>query len=129
MKLFCIFWALLMGLFALIQMNDPDPLAWTIVYLACCAIWIGEYFRVGWWWLNLALMLAMMAWAVVLSPALGDWFGRGSVADLFEGLRADRPYVEPVLEMLGLLLASGSLGVLVWLHRPRMLQLRISTGD
>ena len=117
-----------MGLFALIQINDPDPLQWAAVYLVCCGIWIGEYFRIRWWWLNLTAFLTMLVWAVTLSPAMGEWLGSGSVSDLFQGLRADRPYIEEVNEMLGLLVASGPLGLLVWRHRPRMLRLSTSSG-
>ena len=109
---------LLMGLamlvFALLQINDPDPLIWVTYYAAiACACTIAAYRplpRVAF----LALVAATAAGVVLTLPGFIDWLLNRPTSDLWAPMSASRMYIEHSRELLGLLIAGG---FLVTAHR------------
>lgn len=107
------FLPLLLGLamlvFALLQINDPDPLIWVTYYAAiACACTVAAYrplHRVAF----LALVAITAAGVVLTLPGFVDWLLNRPTSDLWAPMSAGRMYIEHSRELLGLLIAAGFL--------------------
>ena len=107
------FLPLLLGLamlvFALVQINDPDPLIWVTYYAAiACACTIAAY-RPLHRAVFLALAAVTAAGVVLTLPGFFDWLLNRPTSDLWAPMSADRMYIEHSRELLGLLIAGGFL--------------------
>jgi len=98
-----------MLVFALLQINDPDPLIWVTYYAAiACACTIAAYRplpRV----VFLALVAVTAAGVVLTLPGFIDWLLNRPTSDLWAPMSASRMYIEHSRELLGLLIAGGFL--------------------
>lgn len=108
-----------MLLFALLQLNDPDPLVWVTYYAAiACACTVAAYRP-----LPRALFLvlaAVTAAGVVLTlPGFIDWLLNRPASDLWAPMSASRMYIEHSRELLGLAIAGGFLVTAQRLSRRR----------
>lgn len=104
---------LLLGLamlvFALVQINDPDPLIWVTYYAAiACACTVAAYRPLP-RFVFLALAAVTVAGAVLTLPGFADWMLNRPTSDLWAPMSADRMYIEHSRELLGLLIAGGFL--------------------
>ncbi len=104
---------LLLGLamlvFALLQINDPDPLIWVTYYAAiACACTIAAY-RPLHRAVFLALAAVTAAGVVLTFPGFVDWLLNRPTSDLWAPMSASRMYIEDSRELLGLLIAGGFL--------------------
>lgn len=107
------FLSLLLGLtmlvFALLQINDPDPLIWVTYYaVIACACTIAAYrplHRV----VFLALAAVTAAGVVLTLPGFIDWLLNRPTSDLWAPMSTSRMYIEHSRELLGLLIAGGFL--------------------
>lgn len=113
MKIVAISWIALLVVFAILQLNDPDPWRWVFVYLAGALLWSVALFDRKQPWLELALLLIMVFWMGGLWPGVLELLEKGEPADLFAEMATDRPYVEVAREFLGLAIAAISVGWLV----------------
>ena len=100
---------LAMLVFALLQINDPDPLIWVTYYAAvACACTIAAYRP-----LHRAVLLALVAvtaaGVVLTLPGFVDWLLNRPTSDLWAPMSASRMYIEHSRELLGLLIAGGAL--------------------
>lgn len=99
--------AVLFGIAAGLQYNDPDPLRWMAIYgvagLAC--LFAGRLPRPA----PAIIGLAALAWAAVLAPGV---IGRVSIGELFESYAMKSEPVEEAREMGGLLLVAAWMTVL-----------------
>ena len=107
------FLPLLLGLsmlvFALVQINDPDPLIWVTYYAAiACACTIAAY-RPLHRAVFLALAAVTAAGVLLTLPGFIDWLLNRPTSDLWAPMSADRMYIEHSRELLGLLIAGGFL--------------------
>ncbi len=107
------FLPLLLGLamlvFALVQINDPDPLIWVIYYAAfACACTVAAYRPLP-RFVFLALAAVTVAGAGLTLPGFADWMLNRPTSDLWAPMSADRMYIEHSRELLGLLIAGGFL--------------------
>ena len=101
-------------LFALLQINDPDPLPWICLYLyaAFCgynALKGGPpaYAKVG--------LFAFAVGAIhFFPPSISTWIHAEEQA---KGLAMNVPFVEEAREAMGLALASAHCGVLLLLNK------------
>lgn len=110
MRYWHIFAAALFFLFALVQLNDQDPLLWMLMYgyvgiVAALAafgrhplylIWIG--------------LLTALAWLATLIPAFIDWLRMGAPT-IVGSMKAETPYIELTREFLGLALCISVLAI------------------
>jgi hypothetical protein len=101
--------AAVFALFAWFQLNDPNPLGWTLIYGAGSLLWVAA--AVGWRSepLTLGLIMVIGPWMVFLFPGIVDLVGSGDLSQLFGTLRMDRPYIEESREFLGLGILAASL--------------------
>lgn len=99
---------------ALVQYNDPDPLAWIVIYSAasaCCLLHLS-----GWPVGKAALTVALagLGWALFLLPRIS---GETSLSEIFASITMRTQAVEEAREIGGLLLISGWMLVL-WRFPP-----------
>lgn len=94
---------------AYIQLNDPDPLYWTFVYLltACC----GALSIIG--KANRSLILIAiglgLAGMLISAPGTIDFFTAGDYASIYGEMTGEKPSIESAREFGGLLIAVGYL--------------------
>lgn len=102
--------ALLFALFAVAQINDPDPWGWVAIYglvaLVSALAAFGRYYLPL---LYLGLLISLI-WMASLLPAFADWLKMGSPS-IAGSMKAEASYIELAREFLGLLLCVLAL---VW---------------
>ena len=90
--------------FAAIQLNDPDPLYWILVYAGTAAVALAQALgRHSRFWTG-ACVGAVAAGMVSTAPSFGQYLISGNLGSLF-GDMAGGDYVENSREFLGLLMA------------------------
>lgn len=98
-----------MLVFALVQLNDPDPLIWVTYYAAmACACTVAAYRPLPGFVL-LALAAVTAAGAALTLPGFVDWLMNRPSSDLWAPMSDDRMYIEHSRELLGLLIAGACL--------------------
>jgi hypothetical protein len=107
--------AVLFGIAAALQYNDPDPIRWMAIYglaaLACLLALAGRLPRVA----AVAIGLAALAWAATLAPGV---VGKVSIGELFESYAMKSEPVEEAREMGGLLIVAAWMAVLALRGTP-----------
>ena len=86
-----------------IQLNDPDPLYWIVVYGGVAAVTFGHVLGKSSDFWTTILIGATAAGMIVATPGLVDFIAAGDVAAI--GDMGNAPYVEPAREFGGLLIA------------------------
>ena len=114
---------LLLGLamlvFALLQLDDPDPLLWVSYYAAiACACTVAAYRPLP-AAVRLGLAAATAAGAVFALPGFADWVLNRPTSDLWAPMSADRMYIERSRELLGLVIAGACLAASHRISRRR----------
>lgn len=94
---------LLFILFAIVQMNDPDPFGWIAMYLAAAVISILAFFKKYYLPFIFGVLLLSMLWLLSLIPEVWNWVKLG-MPNIVEGMKAESAYIEFTREFLGLLL-------------------------
>jgi uncharacterized membrane protein len=107
--------AVLFGIAAALQYNDPDPFRWMAIYglagLACLLALAGRLPRTA----AVVIGLAALVWAATLAPGV---VGRVSFWELFESLAMKSEPVEEAREMGGLFLVAAWMAVLALRGAP-----------
>jgi amino acid permease len=103
--------AAVMAGFAIVQLNDPDPWLWTIAYalIAICILLSGRTR----WAFAMSVFACGMLFALALSslPGFLMFLASGDFGSLTQEMSADRPYVEPAREFLGVAIAGIALAL------------------
>jgi hypothetical protein len=102
-RLFNFTLAILFLVFAFLQVNDPDPVVWILVYgimavLAVLAIFefYPTKFLVG-------LLVVFAAYSFFFLDGVGQWLASPHKVELFDDLaKMEKPYIEETREFLGL---------------------------
>ena len=101
--------ALMMFAMTYLQLNDPDPLFWVVMYgslgLLCA---VGGALGVWKPLVGLALAIAVI-WAGTLSSSVLELFMHHPAGDLLTGMSPDRPYVEESREALWLMIGAATM--------------------
>lgn len=97
-------------LFAAVQFNDPDPLAWVLMYgyvgAICLFAGLGRYNR----YVLLAGLAVCAVWLLILIPEFIGWVKMG-MPTITGSMKAEAPHVEYTREFLGLFLCGITLAV------------------
>ncbi len=113
MKIINLVFAALFTLFALVQLNDPDPWGWTAFYVFMAAVCgfaaFGKYHK----WVLLGGIAICVIWALTILPQFINWLQMG-MPTITGQMKATEPHIEFTREFLGLLI-SGL--ILFWLYR------------
>jgi hypothetical protein len=109
-------WAALFLVSAALQLNDPDPLRWILIYASAASACLVHRVAPRAWLPPAIVGLAALTWAGLDAPRVlpGLRFG-----DLFRSMKAETPSIEESRELLGLLIVAGWMAVLVLRTRRR----------
>jgi hypothetical protein len=115
-----LFLALLFFAFALLQINDPDPLLWIGIYLAmtgvCALAAFNKYDRT----VMIVLAVGYLIYMRILFPGAMDWYQSADRSLLFDDIaRMQYSYIEESREFLGLLICELVLGVYLLIARQK----------
>lgn len=103
MKIFNLILTALFVLFAVVQLNDPDPYLWVIIYGAVAVISgfavVGKYNKT----IILSIAGICVIWMATLIPGVIDWIDKG-MPTITGSMKAESPHIEFVREFLGLLI-------------------------
>jgi len=91
--------------FAVLQLNDPDPIIWVLVYgLVAIITLVANYKNIPRWLIGI-LALALLLYASKHLPSLLEYLKTDNKKELFGEMVYDKPYLEGTREFLGLILA------------------------
>ena len=108
--------ALMFFSFAFVQLNDPDPVLWIIIYLSMAAICILAIFKKYSKIVMAVLAAGYLVYAVILFPGLVEWLQSKDKSLLFDDLaKMQHLYLEESREFLGLIICLAVLTV-YWLR-------------
>lgn len=100
--------AVLFAISAVLQWNDPDPIAWILLYVAA-AILAGLAARGRAPAMALVALIVIAAgWMLLLADSLLGFIARGDPGLLVATMKASDPLIEESREFLGLML------VVIW---------------
>ena len=100
--------ALLVG-FALLQLNDPDPVVWIVAYgivAFCIAIPPHLPLTRNLSWLTGGVLLTL---SLLSFPGFVDYLLSGDLSSISAEMSPDLPHIEPAREFLGLVIAGAAL--------------------
>jgi hypothetical protein len=108
MKVFNLILAVMFLLFAFVQINDPDPVTWILIYgvmVVVCILAAFRYYskayRIG----LVVLLVSFSAYALVLLPGIKEWLAQDDQSVLFDDIaKMQHPFIEESREFLGLLI-------------------------
>jgi hypothetical protein len=105
MKVVNLLLAVMFLVFAFVQINDPDPVVWILIYgsmaVICILAAFHYYSRVA---LSI-LLLAFIAYAFLLLPGFNEWLRQEDKSLLFDDLaKMQHLYIEETRELLGLII-------------------------
>jgi hypothetical protein len=101
--------ALAFVVFALLQLNDPDPVGWTAIYGAAALAWGLAAAGRPPWPLAAAVGMVAAAWAATLAPGV---IASGKLRDL-AGTMGPGSGAEEARELLGLVIVAVAMAALV----------------
>lgn len=118
MKVLYIILAIMFLLFALLQWNDPDPLAWIILYGYMAVICLmAAWGNVRTWPLVVGLVCYGF-YALLLASSFWIWITSPDKTLLFdEFAKMQNQYIEETREFLGLLICLGVLATVLIRHQ------------
>lgn len=110
MKILKIFFAVLFLLFALVQINDPDPLLWILVYGAMMVVSIMAIYNRYPTGIMIIMAAGYLIMTVLYFDGFATWLTSPNRALLFDDLaKMQYPYIEEAREFLGLLICIAVL--------------------
>lgn len=91
-------------LFAIVQLNDPDPIIWFTIYgVIAFVCLIANYKKIPeillW-----VLIVGLTIYSVSYFPYFKDWFNIDHKEEIFGKMVYEKPYLEGTREFLGLLI-------------------------
>ncbi len=89
--------------FAFLQLNDPDPVIWILIYGIMSIVSIMAMFDI-YHRPSLVILASLYAiYSLVYFPGLQVWWGQEDKAQLFDNVaKMDHPFIEESREFLGL---------------------------
>ena len=104
--------------FAFVQVNDPDPILWILIYGAMAVLSVMAIFE---YYVPIVLYLLGVGYAVyliLLFPGMMDWFHSADRSLLFDDLaKMQYYYIEEAREFLGLMICEIVLLFYIFLAR------------
>ena len=91
--------------FAFLQINDPDPLVWILIYGAMAVICIMAIFSYYPLRIMFALLVIYIGYSVTYFDGVSEWLRQDNKADLFDDLaKMEHWWIEEAREFLGLMI-------------------------
>lgn len=106
MRVFNFLLALMFLVFAFLQVNDPDPVIWILLYGAMAVVCVMAIFESYNRKLLVALMMLYSVYCYFLWPGVSEWLQQEDRSVLFDDvMKMDYPYIEESREFLGLVIS------------------------
>ena len=96
-------------LFAALQLNDPDPLYWFLVYAAVAVVAAAAVVGRRLPRFALVTLGAVIAGVLIAAPGFVDYLQSGDWSSIAEHMNDEEPYIEQGREFVGLLIAAAAL--------------------
>ena len=97
--------AIMFLLFAFVQINDPDPVIWILIYGAMAVLSIMAIFEFYPTKFTIGLLVLYILYSFVYIPGVLEWLRQENKAMLFDDVaKMQHPYVEEAREFLGLVI-------------------------
>lgn len=91
--------------FAALQVNDPDPILWILIYGVMAVVSVMAIFDYYNRWLMAGLGVLFLVYMIILFPGVAEWLRQPDKSVLFDDvLKMEFPYIEESREFLGLLI-------------------------
>jgi hypothetical protein len=91
---------------AAIQLNDPDPLYWVVVYLSAAllsgALCLGSRLQT----LSKVVVGMVVAGLLISGPGVIEYFAAQDYSSIYGSMSGDKPYVESAREFGGLVIVA-----------------------
>ena len=100
-------------LFAYFQLNDPDPVIWTALYLFMAGVCLFAAFSRWNKYVLWSGMAVCLLWMGLWSPEFINWINMG-MPNIAGQMKAESPYIEYTREFLGI---GICLAVLFWQYK------------
>lgn len=97
--------AILFVLFAIVQLNDPDPWLWVLMYALTAAVYVWSIFTTVPKWLLYGGLGVVIFWMLSLLPDFVSWVQMG-MPTITGSMKAEAPHIELTREFLGLLICG-----------------------
>lgn len=92
--------------FAVLQLNDPDPALWCLIYGATAGTaLISSYVKIP-KVILFVVLLALLGYGFQFFPYLLDWLQTEDKNEIFGEMVYSKPYLEGTREFLGLLMSA-----------------------
>ena len=112
MKYLSIFFALMFLVFAALQVNDPDPILWIVIYGIMAVVSVMAIFDSYNRKFLLGLAVLFMVYMIFLFPGVAQWLKHDDKRVLFDdGMKMQYLYIEESREFLGLLICLFVLAI------------------
>lgn len=98
-------------LFGLLQLNDPDPVLWTSFYALCFAAPLLALIGRPQVWLHYVMGAACLVVAGIYLPGAYEYLQHRDVEPLMQQMMPSKPYIEEAREFLGCVITLGLLGL------------------
>jgi hypothetical protein len=106
--------------FSFVQINDPDPIVWILIYGSMAAVCIMGAFNYYQKWLMLLQTVVYLGYAYTRLPSIGRWLASADKMMLFDDLaKMQNIYIEESREFLGLVICLAVLAMYAWRSRRR----------
>lgn len=110
MKVLNLILAIMFLAFAFLQINDPDPILWILIYGSMAVICVLAAFRMYSKITYIILLVGFAAYCVILYPGVQEWLAQDDRSVLFDDvMKMEYPYIEESREFLGLLICIAVL--------------------
>ena len=100
---------LLYLVFAVIQLNDPDPIHWFVLYFIVAVLFLYANYKKVSKYLLLLLTIGYTVYSLWYFSYFMDWIQIEDKEELFGKMVYEKPYLEGTREFLGLLIAAAGL--------------------
>jgi hypothetical protein len=120
MKIIKIFFAVLFLLFAFVQINDPDPALWILIYGAMVYVSIMAFLNRYQTGIMVVMAAGYLIMTIIYFDGFSTWLGSPNRSWLFDDIRKmEYPYIEEAREFLGLLICLAVLVFYFYLSRRK----------
>jgi hypothetical protein len=109
-RMFCALFVLA----AVLQLNDPDPVLWTLAYLLAAMLSLGAALGRSWMLANVAASILFGVWFLLLAPSLVE-----AESAAFRSFKMSEARHEEPREAVGLALAACWCAALAWQSRTK----------
>jgi len=114
--------AVMFLIFAFVQINDPDPLVWILIYGAMAVVCVMAIFSFYPMRFLFALLIAYLGYSVFYFKGVMEWLKQNNKADLFDDVKKmEHWYIEEAREFLGLFICIVILVAYIMAARKRRL--------